>query len=110
MSIKNDQIIRVSTLEDLQMQLSSKTDSFISLPENAIFYMGLSYIEAMLDRCKQSNAQTYEKFILDVADDHGTCIKGFQTSIKNFLVRGSDEACMKLKSIALKHNKTVYIL
>ena len=84
-----------------------KRSNLVTLPPNAIFYMGLEHICAMLELAKQGIPEAHERFILDIQDDAGLCLRAFKTNLQNFLFRGSTETFKKLDSIAKKLGKVI---
>ena len=89
----------VNNLDELLQALAAKS-ALITTPPNAIFYMGLLYIEQMLEIAAKTYPKVYDSFLLNTQDNSAICHLALKGKIKNILFTGSNRMYFKLKNLA----------
>ena len=98
----------INTLDELMLALENPKKTIISTPEDAISYMGLLYIEQMLELAAHTHKNVYERFILNTKDNAAICHLAIKGKIKYILFTGNKERFLKLADIAKTSHKTLY--
>ena len=60
--MNNKKIVIVNNLEELLLTLKANKAIYISVPNSAVFYMGLLYIEKMLEIASKDFPKVYQYF------------------------------------------------
>ncbi len=100
MNNKNPQQLTVINNLDELLQALEKKSTLITTPSNAIVYMGLLYIEQMLEISAYTYPQVYDIFLLNTQDNAAICHLAIRGKIKNILFTGNSEMYLKLKNLA----------
>ena len=98
----------INNLDELLIALESADKKTITTPDNAISYMGLLYIEQMLEIAYQTHKNVYEEFLLNAKDNAAICHLAIKGKIKHILFTGNKEMFLKLSDIAKISDKTLY--
>lgn len=100
----------INNFEELIFTLKESDKSIITAPEDAIYYMGLLYIEQMLELASKNYEDVYKRFLLNTKDNAAICHLALKGKIKHILFTGNKEMFLKLAAIAKKLQKTLYFI
>lgn len=103
------QIKIINNLKELMLALNDESSYMITAPANAIYYMGLPYIEQMLEQASKDFPQIYDRFILDVQDDGAICHQALGGLVRHILFTGSQKMYHKLKTLADRFGVGIYL-
>ena len=98
----------INNFDELVLALKKADNTIITTPEDAISYMGLLYIEQMLELAAQSYEDVYKRFILNTKDNAAICHLALKGKIKHIVFAGNKEMFLKLAEIATNSQKTLY--
>jgi hypothetical protein len=107
-SIKHAFII--NNFEELILALKDSDKNIITTSEDAIYYMGLLYIEQMLELASKNYEDVYKRFLLNTKDNAAICHLALKGKIKYILFTGNEEMFLKLAAIAGNLQKTLYFI
>jgi hypothetical protein len=107
-AISLNQVVIINNLEELLAALRTNSE-IITTPPTAIFYMGLLYIEHMVELASHTYPEVYKKFLLNVQDDAAICHLALKGKIRNILFTGNNIIYKKLKNLAASAQITLYL-
>ena len=79
----------------------------LSLPENAVGYMGLLYIHSMLEESHTQYPTVRYNFICDCGEDAALVQEAFRIGFRHVAYKGSAETFSKLETIAAYYKGTL---
>lgn len=100
----------INNLDELILALENPNKIIITTPEDAVSYMGLLYIEQMLELASQTHKNIYERFVLNTKDNAAICHLAIKGKIKHILFSGNKEMFLKLANIAETSHKILYFV